>query len=156
MPVKKRTQIKASPTDGSFFCDGKPFALPTKESRTSLEARITNRIRIMDNVTLTIGRKLTKTALKNDQLAINIGINPYSSEEECESSHHPLSPQYRYSGKDIRKLEQLLINDHNMIECTATLSYGDGGMSVDTDDDAESAIDILRNNYREPELILYF
>ncbi len=107
-------------------------------------------------ITLTAGRKLIKAALKNNQLSINIGLNPYDSEEERESSHHPMSPQYKYCGKDVRKLEPLLITDHTMLECTATLSYGDGGMSIDTCDDVRSAIDILTENYREPMLILYF
>ena len=83
-------------------------------------------------------------------------IDPYDSEDEHESSHHPLSPQYKYCGEDVRKLKPLLITDHTMLECTATLSYGDGGMSIDTNDDIQSAIDILTDNYREPMLILYF
>ena len=167
MPASKKTQVKIKPSavDGAFFCDGKPFTLPTKETRATIENRIINRIRIIGDddeavssgITLTVGRKLIKAALKNNQLSINIGTNPYDSEEEeKESSHHPLSPQYKYCGKDIRKLEPLLITDHTMLECTATLSYGDGGMSIDTNDDIQSAIDILTENYREPELILYF
>ena len=164
MPAKAKTQIKPSAVDGSFFCDGKPFVMP-KETRTTIENRIINRLRITGDdeetsgtsgITLTMGRKLIKAALKNNQLSINIGTNPYDSEDEHESSHHPLSPQYKYCGKDIRKLEPLLITDHTMLECTATLSYGDGGMSIDTNDDIQSAIDILTENYREPELILYF
>ena len=155
MPAKRNIQVKQSAVDGSFYCDGKPFVMP-KETRTSLESRIINRLRIMDNITLTMTRKLIRTALKNNQLSINVGTNPYDSEEERESSHHPMSPQYKYCGKDIRKLEPLLITDHTMLECTATLSYGDGGMSIDTNDDVQSAIDILTENYREPELILYF
>jgi hypothetical protein len=163
MPASKKTQVKPSAVDGAFYCDGKPFTLPTKETRVTIENRIINRIRIMGDdeetssgITLTVGRKLIKAALKNNQLSINIGTNPYDSEEERESSHHPLSPQYKYCGNDIRKLEPLLITDHTMLECTATLSYGDGGMSVDTNDDVQSAIDILTDNYREPMLILYF
>ena len=168
MPASKKTRIKPSAVDGAFFCDGKPFTLPTKETRATIENRIINRIRIIGDddetsgtvgasgITLTVGRKLIKAALKNNQLSINVGTNPYDSEEERESSHHPLSPQYKYCGMDIRKLEPLLITDHTMLECTATLSYGDGGMSVETNDDVQSAIDILSDNYREPQLILYF
>ena len=166
MPASKKTQVKPKPSavDGSFYCDGKPFTLPTKETRATIENRIINRIRIIGDddeavssgITLTVGRKLIKAALKNNQLSINIGTNPYDSEEERESSHHPLSPQYKYCGNDIRKLEPLLITDHTMLECTATLSYGDGGMSIETNDDVQSAIDILTDNYREPQLILYF
>ena len=136
-----------------------------KETRATIESRIINRIRIMGDddealnaigITLTAGRKLIKAALKNNQLSINIGTNPYDSEDEHESSHHPLSPQYKYCGKDVRKLEPLLITDNTMLECTATLSYGDGGMSIETNDDVQSTIDILTENYREPMLILYF
>ena len=167
MPASKKTQVKIKPSavDGSFFCDGKPFTLPTKETRATIENRIINRIRIIGDdeetsgtsgITLTVGRKLIKAALKNNQLSINVGTNPYDSEDEHESSHHPLSPQYKYCGTDIRKLEPLLITDHTMLECTATLSYGDGGMSVETKDDVQSALDILNDNYREPQLILYF
>ena len=164
MPASKKTQVKPSAIDGSFYCDGKPFSLPTKETRATIESRIINRLRIIGDddeavssgITLTAGRKLIKAALKNNQLSINVGTNPYDSEEERESSHHPLSPQYKYCGMDIRKLEPLLITDHTMLECTATLSYGDGGMSVETNDDVQGAIDILIDNYREPQLILYF
>ena len=166
MPASKKTQVKPKPSeiDGSFYCNGEPFVMP-RETRTSIENRIINRIRIMgddeetlnaSSITLTTGRKLIKAALKNNQLSINIGTNPYDNEDEHESSHHPLSPQYKYCGKDIRKPEPLLITDHTMLECTATLSYGDGGMSNDTNDDIQSAIDILTENYREPMLILYF
>jgi hypothetical protein len=166
MPAKRNIQVKPKPSaiDGSFYCNGEPFVMP-KETRTSLENRIINRIRIIGDdeeasgtsgITLTMGRKLIKAALKNNQLSINIGSNPYDSEDEHESSHHPLSPQYKYCGKDVRKLEPLLITDHTMLECTATLSYGDGGMSIETNDDVQSAIDILTDNYREPEFILYF
>ena len=165
MPPKRTTaqkpRLKPS-VGGTFFCDGKPFALLAKdaygavETRAALETRIVNHIRILDSVTLTVGRRLIKTAIKSNRLAINIGVNPYDSEEDHESSHHPLSPQYRYNGKDIRKLEPLLVNDHTMLECTATLCYGDGGMSVENNDDAESALDIINENYREPVLVLYF
>ena len=185
MPAKRNIQVKPSAVDGSFYCpypaglgpkgDGKPFVMP-KDTRATIESRIINRIRIMGDdeealnaigkgdalasgtsgITLTTGRKLIKAALKNNQLSINIGSNPYDSEDEHESSHHPLSPQYKYCGKDVRKLEPLLITDHTMLKCTATLSYGDGGMSIDTNDDIQSAIDILTENYREPMLVLYF
>jgi hypothetical protein len=53
-------------------------------------------------------------------------------------------------------LEPLLLSDHTILVCTATLSYGDGGVTVEDNDDAESALDIIMENYREPELILYF
>ena len=111
MPASKKTQVKPKPSamDGSFYCDGKPFTLPTKETRATIENRIINRIRIMGDddealnasgITLIAGRKLIKAALKNNQLSINIGLNPYDSEEEeKESSHHPMSPQYKYGEK---------------------------------------------------------
>jgi hypothetical protein len=50
----------------------------------------------------------------------------------------------------------MLINDQTILECTATLSYGDGGMSIENNDDAETALDIIAQNHREPELTLYF
>jgi hypothetical protein len=36
------------------------------------------------------------------------------------------------------------------------MSYGDGGFDVTNDEDAEDALEIIQDNYREPELILYF
>ncbi len=72
-----------------------------------------------------------------------------------ESGDHPVSPKCYYHGADIRKLEPMLINDRIILVCTATLSYGDGGKSVETDDDAETALNILIDKYRDPELILY-
>ena len=158
MPANKRTQvIKPSPANGALFCNGLPFVLPN-ENRTTLETRIINHVRILDSVTLTLGRKLIKAALKANMLTIHIGLDPFgdSHTDARETSEHPLSPNYRYSGHDIRKLEPLLITDHTILECTATLSYGDGGMSVDSDDDVESAMDVILANYREPELHLYF
>ncbi len=50
----------------------------------------------------------------------------------------------------------MLINEHAMLECTSTLSYGDCGVSVENDDDAKSALDIMNALYREPEVIIYF
>ena len=158
MPANKRTQvIKPSPANGALFCNGEPFVLPN-ENRTTLETRIINHVRILDSVTLTLGRKLIKAALKANMLTIHIGLDPFgdSHTDARETSEHPLSPNYRYIGHDIRKLEPLLITDHTILECTATLSYGDGGMSVDSDDDVESAMDVILENYREPELHLYF
>ncbi len=120
MPAKRNTQVKPNAIDGSFFCNGKPLVLP-KENRATLENHIINRIRIMDNITLTSGLKLLRTALKNNKLSVNVGTNLSDSKEEHESSHHPLSPQYKYCGTDIRKLEPLLITDNTMLECTAPL-----------------------------------
>ena len=72
MPAKAKTQVKPSAVNGSCFCDGKPFTLTAKETRTTMENRIINRIRIMGDddeacITLTMGRKLIKAALKNNQ-----------------------------------------------------------------------------------------
>ena len=99
--------------------------------------------------------------IKSNVLTMQIGMEPCCKcgcpyENIKESGHHPLSPQYFYYGADIRKLEPMLINDRTMLECAATLSYGDGGMSIENNDDAESALDIIAQNHREPELILFF
>ena len=94
MPANKRTQvIKPSPTNGAFFCNGEPFVLPN-ENRTTLETRIINHVRILDNVTLTVGRKLIKAALKANMLTIHIGLDPFgdSHTDAREASEHPLSP----------------------------------------------------------------
>ena len=69
---------------------------------------------------------------------------------------HSRTPNDYYAGDDIRKLEPLLLSDHTILECTATLCYGDGGVCVENNDDAESALNIINENYREPEIILYF
>ncbi len=158
MPANKRTQvIKPSPVNGTFFCNGEQFVLP-KENRATLETRIINHVRILDSVTTTAGRELIKAALKANKHTIHIGLDPYggSDRDVGETSDHPMSPNYRYSGHDIRKLEPLLITDRTILECTATLSYGDGGISVDSDDDVESALDVIIENYRESELHHYF
>ena len=160
MPAKRNTQKIT--TDGLFFSKPLVGVLGTtdvRETRTMTETRVINRIRVMGDdsasgPTVAVGRKLIRTALKGNMLSINVGSNPFDSEDEHESKHQPSSPQYKYCGKDIRKLSILLTD--KMLECTATLSYGDGGMSTETDEDCESAVNILLDNYREPSLILFF
>ena len=99
MPAKQKTQvIKPSPANGTFFCNGEPFQLP-KENRATLETRIINHIRILDSVTLTVGRKLLKTALKTNTLKIQIGMEPCCrcgcfEVDVKETADHPLSPKY--------------------------------------------------------------
>ncbi len=157
MPAKRKRQVKPTPVNGSFFCNSAPLQLPT-ETRATLENRIINHIRILDSVTLALGRKLIEAALKANKLTMQIGLEPHCRSDSAdikETADHPLSPNYRYSGHDVRKLEPMLMNDHAMLDCTATLSYGDGGVSVETDD-VERALDIISENYREPELVLYF
>jgi hypothetical protein len=170
MAARRKNQVsKTSPTSEKLFGNGALFVFP-KESRAALETRIINHIRILDNVTLTVGRKLITAALKANKLKIQIGLETCrrcgSFEVQCECGgervhpsdygDHPRTPNDFYEGDDIRKLEPLLQSDHTILECTATLSYGDGGVTVEDNDDAESALDIIMENYREPELILYF
>ena len=129
----------------------------------SATALVINRIRILESVTLTAGRKLIKAALKAKRLKIQIGMEPSSmGEEEAvqanehESTDHPASPTYYYYGADVRNLEHKLINEHCMLNCCAILSYGDGGMTVVDDEDAANALQIIQDTYRKPQLILYF
>ena len=170
MPARK-SSIKVTSETAPLTCNGAPVYLtPAKKpaKQQSPEDYIINHIKIEPSVTLTWTRKLIKAAVKHKKLSIQIGMDPtperYYNEEEpsgpaepiTESSHHPLSPRYYYCGADLRKLEPRLLDNLTMLQCTATLSYGEGGMSVDDNDDAESALDIIKENYREPELTLYF
>ncbi len=52
-----------------------PFQLP-EENRATLVTRIINRTRILDSITLPVGRKLIKAALKTNRLKIQIGMEP--------------------------------------------------------------------------------
>ena len=140
MPAKKRTRAPAAPEK------------PNTPSLT--EDAIINRIRFENGLPLALVRKLIKTAHKMKALEIHIGIN--GSENQVESPLHPSNPRYFYNGRDINKLEHFILNSKSVLNCSATLSYGDGGMSLEDEADVENAIQILTDNYREPELILYF
>ena len=161
MPAKRQPNVQTQTSvNTTFYINGVPSELP-KETRVAVETRVINHLRILDDVTLTVARKLIRAAMKANVLTIQIGMEPCCKcrcpyENVKESGHHPLSPQYFYYGADIRKLEPMLINDQTILECTATLSYGDGGVSVENNDDAENALDIIAQNHREPELTLYF
>ncbi len=131
--------------------------LPKLQTTTD---QIINRIRVLNDVTLSPGRKLLKAALKANRLELYIGVAPLlpylTQSEETETNDAPLSPTYYYHGKDIDKLEHRLVNNHRMLECTATLSYGDGGFNVSDDEEAAYALSLIKDNYRDPTLILYF
>ena len=117
------------------------------------ENDIVNHIRIGQDVTLTPVRKLIKAALRNKCLELVIGIPPGSPRGEDEN---PLAPTYFYEGPDVMKLEPLLTSRNKLLNCSATLCYGDGGNSVETDEEAAHAYKVIEDNYREPSLCLYF
>jgi hypothetical protein len=157
MPAKRKVTPKTATT-----------ALGARRPEQPIvEHNIINRIWISRDVSLNVGRKLMAAALKAKKLSLHIGIDPDAlhydeeadtGEEAAENKHdeHPLSPRFYYCGNDIKQLEHLLVNNHIMLICSATMSYGDGGFDVTNDEDAEDALEIIQDNYREPELILYF
>lgn len=108
------------------------------------------RVSLDNGVSLSASRKLLRTAFRTKHLSIQIGIPPGSPRGEDEPDH---SPYFHYEGTDITKLREL---SENSLNASATLVYGDGGMEISNDDDVEEALRILEDNYREPELILYF
>ncbi len=160
MPAKRQPLVQTQTSvNTTFFINGVPSALP-KETRVAVETRVINHLRIIDDLILTVARKLARAAMNANVLKIKIGMEPCCKcgcpyENVNESGHHPSSPQYFYYGADIRKLEPMLINERIILERTATLSYGEGGMSVENNDDAENAMDIITQNHREPELTLF-
>ena len=121
--------------------------------RNYTENEIVNRIRIADEVTLTSARKLLKAAIRKKCISVVVGVPPGSPRGEDE---HPLSPNFFYDGPDVNMLEHLLIAPHTMLNCSATICYGDGGQEIESDEDAEEALKIILENYREPQLCLYF
>jgi hypothetical protein len=123
------------------------------------EEYIAKHITLEPPVTRTVARKLIETAIDNGMIKFQIGMEPNTGDEEdeiTETRDHPLSPKYYYYGSDIKKLSPRLLNQKTILKASATISYGDGGMSIESDEDAYQSIEILKDNYREPVLILYF
>ena len=152
MPPKRTTaqkpRLKPSVT-GTFSYNGVPFTLPCDEKTT--EKDIVNHIRISPNVTLSCTRKLINAALRAKCLDITIGLPPPKAYTQTAAN-----PNYFYEGSDILQLEPMLANNHTMLECTATLCWGDGGQAIEEDSDVEHAMQVIRDNYREPCLSLFF
>ena len=150
MPARNKVTLSIAETTLSAYRPAPP----------TTEQHITNRIRISNNVSLNVGRKLLKAALKANKLSLHIGVEPETSDTEqaeAESDEqNPFSPNYYYYGRDINKLKQLLVSNHIMLNCSATVSYGDGGYDISNDEEAEYALSLIKDDYREPELILYF
>jgi hypothetical protein len=68
MAARRKNQVsKTSPTREKLFGNGALLVFP-KESRAALETRIINHIRILDNVTLTVGRKLIYSSPESEQV----------------------------------------------------------------------------------------
>ncbi len=88
--------------------------LPKPPKQPPREQPIINRVRVLNDVTLTPGRKLLKAALKAQRLSIHIGFAPNhlhigeGSPTEGESDTHPLSPRYYYYGR-VQKLSPALL-----------------------------------------------
>ena len=143
MPVKATSPITALQ------------ALATQRAQVQNDKRKTalsllRRVSLGYGVSLSATRKLLQTAFRTKHLSIHIGIPPGSPRGEDEPDH---SPCFYYEGTDITKLSEL---GEKTAEASATLVYGDGGMEICSDDDVEEALRILEDNYREPDLILYF
>jgi len=152
MPSKQTTAQKPRPkpsVTGTFSYNGVPFTLPCDEKTT--EKDIVNHIRISPNVTLSYTRKLINAALRAKCLDITIGLPPQKTYAQTAAN-----PNYYYEGSDIMQLEPMLADKRTMLECTATLCWGDGRQSIEEDSDVENAIQVIQDNYREPSLSLFF
>ena len=145
MPAKKRTSTQQTALSSAPVKQPKPL---------STEETVINSIRFENGIPTALVRKLMKTAHNMHALDIHIGVN--GSENEVESVLHPSNPRYFYNGRDIKKLEHFVFDSKSVLNCSATLSYGDGGTSLEDADDIENAIQILSENYRDASLILYF
>jgi len=143
MPAKKRITAPTAPT-----------APEQPNTPAPTDDAIINRIRMGNGIPNHLVRILIKTAHRKKQLEIHIGIN--GNQNEIDANMHPSNPMYCYNGRDIKKLKYLIVNNKTVLSCSATLCYGDGGMSIETEDDIKQSIEILTDDYREPKLILFF
>ena len=155
MPPKRTTaqkHLKPSVT-GNFSYNGAPFTFPGPPcDEVQLTAQdIVNHIRICPNVTLSRTRKLINAALQAKCLDVTIGLPPPKASVQTAAN-----PTYYYEGNNIMELEPMLVNKRTMLECTATLCWGDGGQAIDDDGDVEHEIQVIQDNYREPSLSIFF
>ena len=152
MPQKQTTarkpRIKPSVT-GTFSRNGAPFTFPCDEKTT--EKYIVNHIRISPNITLSYTRKLINAALRAKCLDITIGLPPQKPYTQTAAN-----PNYYYEGSDIAQLEPMLADKHTVLECTATLCWGDGGQAIEEDSDVEHAMRVIQDNYRDSCLSVFF
>ena len=114
---------------------------------------VVNSVRIGTLVSIGLVRKMIKAAIRNKSLSIVIGIPPGSPRGEDECSRNPT---YFYEGGDIMKLEPLLVTPDTTLECSACICYGDGGVGIESDEQAAHAIQVILGKHREPMLCLYF
>ena len=118
------------------------------------EREIVNHVRLGKYVTLGPLRKLIHAALLNKCLRITIGIPPGSPRGEEEDSKNPI---YFYEGPDIMKLAPLLTTRKTLLDCTATLAYDGGGLSVETETEAIHAFFVIGFcGEKNPSLTLHF
>jgi hypothetical protein len=117
------------------------------------EKDILAQIRVSKFIDAKQTRKLIMSAFRNKCLYLCIGIPPGSPRGEDEDTK---SPDYFYEGDDLMELEYMLETPNTILECSATLIYGDGGISVETDEHAAHAYKIIEDKYREPTLYLHF
>ena len=60
MPAKRQPNIQTQTSvNTTFYINGVPSELP-KETRVAVETRVINHLRILDDVTLTVARKLIR------------------------------------------------------------------------------------------------
>ena len=153
MPPKtqKMHRIRASHVTTAFTTNGHPFELPAVEKRPT-EKDIVNHIRICPGVTLSPTRKLINAALRANCLHITIGVPPGSPRPD----ESVVAPNYYYKGSDIMHLEPLLFTEHTMLNCTASVCFGDDCRDIENDEEAKAALSLLLLSEGQPNLRLYF
>jgi len=116
---------------------------------------IIKRIRIGKFIDAKQTHKLITAAIRNDVLKVAIGIPPGSprGENPCKDT---LNPDYWYEGDDLMELEEFVLKPDTILECSATLAYGDGGSSIESIEEVAHAYKVIQEKYREPTLFLHF
>ena len=149
MPPRK---APVDPTATALTEHTKNALLPTSVPKVT-EKDIIEQIRIGKFTDAKQTRKLIMTAFRNKSLYLCIGIPPGSPRGHDE----PItSPDYFYEGDDLLQLEHLLLTPDTILDGSATLVYGDGGNSIESNEEAAHACNVIQEKYREPILYLHF